>query len=110
MLSPSAQQKQGRFREVRAFDKHFVESTRKKGSVEKNIGVFSPTLKTTFLIFRKGQESSHERSVFHEVEVVNRYQMKKNVSVFHRHVGVDLHLLHKSVFDSLEATQQYWFF
>ena len=48
MLSPSAQQKQGRFREVRAFDKHFVESTRKKGSVEKNIGVFSLTLKTTF--------------------------------------------------------------
>ena len=47
---------------------------------------------------------------FHEIDVVDRYKMKKNISVFHLVAGVDLQLLHKSVFDSLEGAQQNCFF
>ena len=48
--------------------------------------------------------------IFHRIDVVDRYQIKKNVSVFHRLAGVDLQLLHKSVFDSLEGAGQNCFF
>ena len=48
--------------------------------------------------------------VFHEIDVADRYQMKKNVSVFHRVADIDLQLLHKSVFDSLEGAGEELFF
>ena len=48
--------------------------------------------------------------VFHEIDAVDRYQMKKDVLVFHQVADVDLQLLHKSVFDWLEGAQQNSFF